>query len=88
MAATREHTGLPEDTAYRDTGCSYHPACLTCPLVRCRFDAAPGVARAEGATVALLTLLRAGRTVEEVASAIGVSRRTVYRLRRRAVEVA
>ena len=35
---------LPEHTQYRDTGCDLHPSCLTCPLVRCRYDE-PGGAR-------------------------------------------
>lgn len=26
---------------YVDKGCDLHPACLTCPFERCRYDAAP-----------------------------------------------
>src|SRR2546421_8529179 len=36
--------GLPEHTHYPDTGCRIHPSCLTCPLVRCRYEE-PGGAR-------------------------------------------
>ena len=35
---------LPEHTQYADTGCDIHRSCLTCPLVRCRYDE-PGGAR-------------------------------------------
>lgn len=33
---------LPEHMPYHDTGCSIHPACLTCPLPQCRYDSQPG----------------------------------------------
>ena len=42
--APARRDALPEHTHYADTGCDLHPSCLTCPLVRCRYDE-PGGAR-------------------------------------------
>ena len=36
---------LPENTPYQDTGCEVHHSCLTCPLVRCRYDVPGGESR-------------------------------------------
>ena len=78
---------LPEYTSYADTGCDIHPSCLTCPLERCRYDA-PGGARAirgEERDRRIVELWReAGRSVGSLASEFQVSRRTVFRVLRRA----
>jgi transposase-like protein len=72
---------LPENTRYTDTGCDVHPSCLTCPLVRCRYDEPGGARRvfSEGRDRSIVALRRSGRDVEEIASRFGVSRRTVFR---------
>lgn len=73
---------LPEHTSYADTGCDMHPNCLTCPLVRCRYDE-PGGARklmSDERDRTILQLRREGRPISAIASRFGVSRRTVFRV--------
>ena len=73
---------LPEHTAYADTGCDMHPSCLTCPLVRCRYDE-PGGARkllSDERDRTIIELRREGRPISAIASRFGVSRRTVFRV--------
>lgn len=74
---------LPENTRYVDTGCSVHPSCLSCPLVRCRYDE-PGGVRAllsQDRDEQILALKRAGGlTADQIAARLGVSRRTVFRV--------
>ena len=74
--------GLPENTHYRDDGCDLHHECLSCPLPACRYEMPPGRARALAQAAALGRLLERGWTMDEAATELGVSRRTVYRLRR------
>jgi DNA-binding NarL/FixJ family response regulator len=77
---------LPEHTHYLDTGCDVHPRCLTCPLVRCRYDE-PGGARklfSEDRDRSIVSLQREGVPVGAIARRIGVSRRTVFRALARA----
>jgi hypothetical protein len=72
---------LPEHTQYADTGCEVHHSCLSCPLVRCRYDE-PGGTRLllrRGRDVQMAALQRRGESVNEIASRYGVSRRTVFR---------
>ena len=78
----RTRDGLPENTSYQDDGCDIHDQCLTCPLPACRYEMPPGRARALAQAAALGQLLALGRTMDEAALDLGVSRRTVYRLRR------
>ena len=78
----RTRDGLPENTSYQDDGCDIHDQCLTCPLPACRYEMPPGRARALAQAAALAQLLARGRTMDEAAVELGVSRRTVYRLRR------
>ena len=72
---------LPEHTKYVDTGCDVHHSCLSCPLVRCRYDEPGGARRlfSEGRDRSIVALRRAGVDFEEIASRFGVSRRTVFR---------
>ncbi len=75
------HWEIPDegcDLAEIDPRCS---SCLTCPLPVCRYELPPGRARMLSQAQALGRLLRTGRTMEEAATELGVSRRTVYRLR-------
>ena len=77
---------LPEHTPYQDTGCEVHNSCLTCPLVRCRFDE-PGGARklvAEHRDRSIVLAQRQGGNVDNIARRFGVSRRTVFRALARA----
>jgi len=73
---------LPEHTQYADSGCSIHASCLTCPLVRCRYDE-PGGARkllSEDRDRDILSLRSEGRPVSAIAARFGISRRTVFRV--------
>jgi hypothetical protein len=73
---------LPEHTHYADTGCDVHPSCLTCPLVRCRYDE-PGGARklqADQRDASIVVLQREGASIDAIAAQIRVSRRTVFRV--------
>lgn len=83
FALPSRRDSLPENTRYADTGCSVHPSCLTCPLVRCRYDE-PGGVRAllsVDRDAAILRLRRAGTlTAEQIAARLGISRRTVFRV--------
>lgn len=73
---------LPEGIAYHDEGCDIHPACLTCPLPVCRYDAGPGGLRtvriAEKREQAL-RLKASGLRIDGIAVRMGVSMRTVFR---------
>lgn len=66
---------------YQDTGCSIAPSCLSCPLARCRYDLPPKRAGALMRESLLRTLLAQGLTADEAAAAMGVSRRTIFRLK-------
>lgn len=66
---------------YRDDGCEIAPRCLECPLPACRYDLPPKVAGALLRAGHCQKLLHQGLTADEVAVAMGVSRRTVFRLK-------
>lgn len=72
---------LPENTRYADTGCEVHHSCLTCPLVRCRYDEPGGARRlfSEGRDRQIVARQRCGESINEIARRFGVSRRTVFR---------
>lgn len=72
---------LPEHQDWTDDGCDLHPQCQTCPLSRCRYEMAAGQARAELQRIRLMDLLAEGKTMDEAAAVMGISRRTSYRLR-------
>jgi transposase-like protein len=80
MRRTRRDA-LPEHTHYADTGCEVHPSCLTCPLVRCRYDEPGGARRllSEGRDQQIAALQRSGDSINQIARRFGVSRRTVFR---------
>jgi hypothetical protein len=73
---------LPENTQYADTGCDLHPSCLTCPLVRCRYDEPGGARRLFSVQRdrSILALQGSGLGINEIARRNGVSRRTVFRV--------
>jgi hypothetical protein len=77
---------LPEHTRYADTGCDVHPSCLTCPLVRCRYDEPGGARRifSEERDRAIVRLQRERVPVNVIARRFGISRRTVFRVVARA----
>ena len=73
---------LPENVHYRDDGCEISPHCLQCPLPACRYDMPPKRAGALLREAQLRSLLASGLTADEAAAKMGVSRRTVFRLKR------
>ena len=73
---------LPEHTHYRDTGCSYAPSCLRCDLPVCRHDLPSKRARTYARVARLQALLTTGHTLDECLVALGISRRTYFRLLR------
>jgi len=77
---------LPEHTHYLDTGCDLHPSCLSCPLVRCRYDEPGGACRllSEERDRTIIALQRERVPVSRIAARFGVSRRTVFRVLARA----
>lgn len=73
---------LPEGFDYPDTGCNFAPSCLACPLPRCRYERPylVPVVRQDMRTPKAHALRSRGASNEEIQQALGVSRRTVYRL--------
>lgn len=72
---------LADEVNFRDTGCDVAPACLRCPLARCRYDVPGGVRtfRIQQRTREVERLRADGLSVREIAERLGVSRRTVFR---------
>jgi hypothetical protein len=56
-------------------------SCLTCPLPACRYDLPPKVAGTWLRMVRVQQMTEAGATVKDIVAALGVSRRTVFRLK-------
>jgi hypothetical protein len=83
LARPSRRDALPEHTHYADTGCDLHPSCLTCPLVRCRYDE-PGGARKLVSDERDLRIVHLHREeelpVDLIARQFGLSRRTVFRV--------
>lgn len=73
---------LPEYSHYADTGCTLAPLCLDCPLPTCRYDLPGGLrtARVQERAIQMQALHAAGYQASEIATMLGVSRRTVFRL--------
>lgn len=81
MHANTGHT-LPENMHYRDDGCEIAPRCLACPLPACRYDLPPKRAGALMREAQLKALLSTGMSADEASVVMGVSRRTIFRLKR------
>jgi hypothetical protein len=62
-------------------GCDLFASCLACLLPACKYEMRPNQGRALVRAARLVELLRSGRTMDEAATDLGVSRRTAYRLR-------
>ena len=72
----------PEHTHYEDTGCRFHPACLTCPEVSCLFEVTAAVRRARtDKRPGQARLLKSrGYSPDAAAALLGVRRRQYFRL--------
>lgn len=73
---------LPEHLRYRDEGCDAFESCLACPLPRCRYDVQGGIRqlRNRARDPVIVRRYQAGETADEIAEALGLSRRTVFRI--------
>jgi hypothetical protein len=82
LARPSRRDALPEHTRYVDSGCEVHHSCLSCPLVRCRYDEPGGARRllSEERDQTILSLRGEGRPVSLIAQRFGISRRTVFRV--------
>ncbi|MBI4299946.1 MAG: helix-turn-helix domain-containing protein [Chloroflexi bacterium] len=75
---------LPEYLDYHDTGCEVAPACLDCPLPLCKHDDPGQVRRAERRqrdSEVVRLRKEEGLSAREIASRLGISKRSVYRVR-------
>jgi transposase-like protein len=71
-----------EDAHWKDTGCEVAPSCLNCPLIRCKYDEAlihPSTLRFKERRLTAIRMTDEGKSRDEIAEALGVSRRSVYR---------
>ena len=79
--------GLPENTAYEDTGCDLAPSCLECPLALCKYDD-PNRARYDRTVMRdteIMRLFAEGFKVSAIALKVNISNRTVYRVIQREI---
>lgn len=67
---------------YVDDGCSLAPHCLTCPLPVCRYDLTDGHVSVRNIRRDHLIIAAnaAGESVNTIAEAAGISRRSVFRV--------
>lgn len=80
--------GPPEFTDYPDNGCDLAPRCLECPLPACRYEMLPKQGAAWVLAERIQRLIDQGLTADQVAADLGISRRTVFRVRRQRREMA
>ena len=72
---------LPEDIEYVDDGCEAAPACLSCPLIRCRFDSHGGLREVQAIMrrMEVKKLIAAGQSPQVIAETIPLSVRQIQR---------
>ena len=71
-----------DDVHWKDTGCEESPLCTQCPLIRCKYDEAlihPSTLRFRERRLTAIRMTDEGKSRDEIAEALGVSRRSVYR---------
>ena len=76
------HDRVPELTHYKDEGCRYWHACLSCPYPRCLFEEPGGARHALNAyrDGEIRRMYAAGVPALEIAVHFGIGRRSVYRV--------
>ena len=76
----------PEYCHYRDEGCEFAATCLNCPYPTCIYELPGGrqhwLKGARGREVIRL-FTTGGKSIKELASTFGISRRTVQRILKR-----
>jgi len=83
LAVERSKRVLPEDWDYPDRGCELWPSCLNCPFPHCRYDQPGGIHNSVRETRnSEIQRLRyeQGKTIGELATRFGVSKRTIHRI--------
>ena len=78
---------LPEHTDFMDGGCDLYPSCLECPLPKCRYEEPGGAAAMlrTGRDDRILYLAgEEGLSIDRLAEMFGLSRRTIFRVLRKA----
>ena len=80
--ATTDLELLPDDINWKDRGCEFFSACLSCPLPRCIEERPRGKQRLRMLARAsqMAQLKRQGRSTAEIAKLFNVSKRTVQRV--------
>ena len=79
---TRGTPVLKDQINWRDTGCRFHPSCLTCPLPRCVYE--DGAMPSERQLAkrrrieAVKPMVLAGKTPVQVMRELGLSYQTAY----------
>ena len=83
MVGTRmvRKDALPEHSTYFDDGCDVAPSCLTCYLVKCRYDYPQGLktVRHQALVDRTVQLRKLGFPCGEIAGIMQASVRAVYR---------
>ena len=74
---------LPEGLRFQDDGCEVAPSCLSCPLPKCRYELHSGLhsIRAALRREEVARLRRLGLGPDDIAARLGISKRTVSRVR-------
>jgi hypothetical protein len=78
---TEEIDLLPEYIDWKDKGCDLCPTCLDCALPRCVEEEPRGKQRLRMKTRSqqIAAMKQAGKSIDEIAKAFGISTRTVHR---------
>ncbi len=66
---------------FADTGCQYHPSCLTCPEPTCLLELPPSQRRPRyrGRRAAIRALYLMGTSTPDICSILRIPRRTAFR---------
>ena len=72
-----------EGTVYKDDGCHLFPSCLTCPRAKCIYDEPEDEERRRERDAKLTGMLAQGMSNVRCAELLGVSTRTIIRIKER-----
>jgi DNA-binding NarL/FixJ family response regulator len=72
---------MDDEYNWKDTGCEFHPSCLSCPLPECIEEKPRGKQkmRKRVRENRIAALRREGKSIAEIALMFNLSRRSVYR---------
>lgn len=86
-AASHRLPRLPDNTNWRDTGCTFAPRCQDCPLPRCKFEMPPKQPEVFMRLLQFARLAMEGCSMRDMEDKIHISSRSVFRLRQRAQRI-